>query len=219
MTTHGTTVRIFLVEDNAPDVILIREALHAQNISYQLQCCEDGEQAIRALSDAETSLVPDLIVLDLNLPRIDGFDVLRWVRSEPALSHVPVAILTSSQSAQDRQLAKNLGATAFISKPPNLADFLTKVGSALVELLPRGRRDPKGGAEYCQPRRSCSRSLPIRLLRQAGRSPRQSLRESSLRLRVWSRTGRSGNQPAIFRALPGTARIPADCCRTSRAGF
>lgn len=219
MTTHGTAVRIFLVEDNAPDVILIREALHAQKISYRLQCCADGEEAIRALSDAETLLVPDLIVLDLNLPRIGGFDVLRWVRSEPSLSRVPVAILTSSQSAQDRQLAENLGATAFISKPPNLADFLTKVGSALVELLPPGRRDPNVRAEDCQPRRSYGGSLLIRLLRPAGRSPRQSLRESSLRLRVWSRTGRSGNQPAIFRALLGTARIHADCYRTSREGF
>lgn len=148
MTNHGTPVRIFLVEDSAPDVVLIREALHAQNLDHRIKCCVDGEEAIRVLAQAEASPIPDLIILDLNLPRIGGFDVLRWIRSTPRLSHVPVAILTSSQAAKDSELAERLGASAFISKPPNLADFLSVVGRALVELLPRGRRNTTLSARY-----------------------------------------------------------------------
>jgi CheY-like chemotaxis protein len=199
MTTPGTPVYIFLVEDNAPDVVLIREALYAQNIDHRLQRCADGEEAIRVLSEAETPL-PDLVILDLNLPRIGGFDILRWIRSRSSLNHVPVAILTSSQAAQDRELAASLGAAAFISKPPNLTEFLSVVGRTLAELLPRSRRDttlrigyrglrkwygtPRPRIRQSSGTRGAQTSVTV-LWRPGVRSLRQSLRAYSLRLRAW----------------------------------
>src|SRR5213078_4547659 len=98
-TTQGTkkkpAARIFLVEDNDGDVHLLEKALQSRGIAYQLNRYEDGEQAMRAIS-SDPTLVPDLILLDLNLPRREGFDVLRLVRTMPRLVGVPIGVFTSS---------------------------------------------------------------------------------------------------------------------------
>jgi chemotaxis family two-component system response regulator Rcp1 len=136
------TVRILLVEDNDGDALLLEKALRARDLPYVLLRYEDGEQAIRAIS-GDGALVPDLILLDLNLPRREGFDVLRMVRMTPRLVGVPVGVLTSSNATADRSRTALIGAERYIHKPPTLEEFIEQVGRAVEELLTSGQR-PSG---------------------------------------------------------------------------
>lgn len=125
-------MRIVLVEDNAGDVYLLEKSLHHRNIVYELIRYEDGEQAVRGISE---NLAPDLILVDLNLPRRDGFDVLAAVRQTPRLVGVPVGVLTSSDAAKDRHRIALSGVERYIHKPPTLEEFIDEVGKAVEELL------------------------------------------------------------------------------------
>jgi len=127
-------VRILLVEDNAGDVYLFEKALQSRQVNYELTRYADGEQAIRALHQ-DVCAVPDLIILDLNLPRRGGFDVLQTIRSKPSMVGIPVGILTSSDAARDRHRIAVTGGERFIHKPPELEDFLEQVGQAIEDLL------------------------------------------------------------------------------------
>src|SRR6185436_16390709 len=104
--THkrSTPVRIVLVEDNPGDVYLFEKSMEARGIEYVLILYLDGRHAMRAIID-ENFAVPDLILVDLNLPQRDGFDVLSTIRKEARLVGVPVAVLTSSASTKDRRWA------------------------------------------------------------------------------------------------------------------
>lgn len=126
------TARIVLVEDNPGDVLLVRKALQEKGVAADLTCFEDGPKALTSLAQQE---VPDLIVLDLNLPKVEGFDVLNTIRSTPKLSAVPVVILTSSESPADKQRTALLGAARYITKPSGLDDFLREVGRGVEEML------------------------------------------------------------------------------------
>lgn len=128
------TAHIVLVEDNAGDVYLLEKALQARHIVYELTRYEDGEQGIRALSN-ERYPAPDLILLDLNLPRRQGFDVLRTVRTRPGLVGVPVGILTSSDAERDRHRVSLIGAERYIHKPLTLEEFVDEVGQAIEDML------------------------------------------------------------------------------------
>ena len=132
-------VRILLVEDNAGDVYLLEKTLKSRQIGYELTRHADGEQAIRALQKEDCE-VPDLIILDLNLPRRGGFDVLQIIRSKPSLVGVPVGILTSSDALKDRHRIAVTGGERYIHKPPELEDFLEQVGQAVEDLLARRLR-------------------------------------------------------------------------------
>ena len=81
MANPGKPADIFIVEDNDPDVFLVEEALRSQGIQAQIQRCQDGEEAIQALSQIGSTSLPDLIIIDLNLPKITGLDILKHVRS------------------------------------------------------------------------------------------------------------------------------------------
>ena len=133
-------VHILVAEDNPADVFLIREALAENGVHYTLESVDNGEKAVERISrfgndpDAE---LPQLIVLDLNLPRLDGTEILRVVRQNAALREVPVVILTSSDSPQDRVSTARLGATMYLRKPSNLDDFL-KIGADLKRIIVSG---------------------------------------------------------------------------------
>jgi CheY-like chemotaxis protein len=132
------TASIVLVEDNPADVYLIRQALEEKGIRFKLTCFEDGEEALKKLSRADDQ-APDLILLDLNLPKTGGVEVLKAVRGMAKFADVPVAILTSSESPADKRCAALLGAARYISKPSVLEDFFRVVGEGVEDLL-RGRR-------------------------------------------------------------------------------
>ena len=172
--------RILLVEDNAPDVLLIKEALEHHGLAYTLELYTNGEDAARAIAEAVDP--PDLFLLDLNVPRLHGLELLRIIRELPVMAHVPVAIITSSRAAGDRAESEQLGADAYIVKPTRYTDFKTQVGQAVAELLERKSR--AGCAHRPQmPRvwRSAARPGPQRAAkpgrsRSGYRSPRFSLR-------------------------------------------
>lgn len=128
---------ILLAEDNPADVYLIREALREHDVAFTLQVAEDGKDVLAFLSGESSTLppgVPKLIILDLNLPRHDGIEILQRVRATTRLSGVPVVVLTSSDSPRDRLIATELGATRYLRKPSSLEQFL-QLGAVFKELL------------------------------------------------------------------------------------
>ena len=141
MASAGKPAEVFIVEDNDPDVFLVEEALRSQGVEARMQRCHDGEEAIQVLSEIGQAHVPDVIIIDLNLPKVTGLEILKHVRSLKQLDRVPVLILTSSQSRTDRALSKQLGADAYIAKPPTLPEFLSAVGSGIRALLERAGRE------------------------------------------------------------------------------
>jgi two-component system, chemotaxis family, response regulator Rcp1 len=125
-------VEILLVEDNPGDVRLTREALTEAKVRNNLYVATDGVQAIAFLrreGEFAGAVRPDLILLDLNLPRKDGREVLEEIKADPALRQIPVVILTSSQAEQDIVRAYDLHANCYISKPVDLDQFITVVKS------------------------------------------------------------------------------------------
>lgn len=128
-------ILILLVEDNDGDVYLLEKTLKSRDIPYELVRYTDGEQAIRALQRDDCA-IPDVILVDLNLPRREGFDVLQTIRSKPSMVGVPVGVLTSSDAKKDRHRVALTGrGERYIHKPPMLEDFLDQVGQAIEELL------------------------------------------------------------------------------------
>jgi chemotaxis family two-component system response regulator Rcp1 len=128
---------ILLAEDNPADVYLIREALREHSVECSLRVAGDGQQVLRILSEADPDSNrerPALIILDLNLPRHDGIEILQQLRATPDLRHIPVVVLTSSDSPRDRLAADRLGVTRFLRKPSNLEQFLS-LGAIFKELL------------------------------------------------------------------------------------
>jgi CheY-like chemotaxis protein len=124
----STNCDVYLVEDNPADVFLVEEALREHGVDCQLRIAESGDQAIswiEALDRAEKANCPDLILLDLNLPRQGGHAVLDRLRQSPRCGEVPVIVMTSSDAPQDRESAQTLGIHHFFRKPLQLADFLT----------------------------------------------------------------------------------------------
>jgi chemotaxis family two-component system response regulator Rcp1 len=128
-------VRILLGEDNPADVYLIRQALEENGITYSLQVAVHGGELMEVMT-RQPSGIPDLIVLDLNLPRHEGLEVLKMIRGSRDYSRVPVVILTSSDSPKDRVAASALGADCYIRKPSGLEEFMA-IGQTLKDLLTR----------------------------------------------------------------------------------
>lgn len=137
---------ILLVEDNPGDVRLIEEALRMHAFDYRIHHYETADDAIRALSrcGGNGAAVPDLILLDYNVPRGDARDILAAASKNPALADTPKAVITSSVAPRDRQQAFELGATCFIIKPHDLDSFLSEVGSKIIELLQPGSAGAQG---------------------------------------------------------------------------
>jgi DNA-binding response OmpR family regulator len=144
MSEDRRPIRLFLAEDHLPDVALIKEALRHARLNFEIEHVEDGELAIQGLLAFDALSLPDLIIVDLNLPRKTGFDVLAALPGNPALARIPILVLTSSNSEPDRRRALDLGATAFLSKPPDLHEFLERVGGAVRAMSSRGKKSAGG---------------------------------------------------------------------------
>jgi len=131
------THHILLIEDNPGDVRLIKEALRVHSVDFELTQVEKADDAIRAVAAYQSNdpALPDLILVDYNLPRGDAADVLSAVAKNPALAGIPKAVVTSSLAPKDREQAMTLGADCFINKPADLDGFLKEVGSSIAALL------------------------------------------------------------------------------------
>jgi CheY-like chemotaxis protein len=135
-----------LIEDNPADVYLVELALSESGVTYELTRFPNGEEALKTLcpqEETETSaFVPDAILLDLNTPKSDGFQVLIKLKQSPRLAHVPMAVITSSQAASDKHRT-SLQGTRYIQKPAQLQEFLTTVGQAVKDMIQgRGSKSP-----------------------------------------------------------------------------
>ena len=129
------SIEILLVEDNPGDARLTREALSQSKVSNNLHHARDGEEAMRFLrreGQFANAPTPDLVLLDLNLPRRDGREVLEDVKRDPLLKHIPIVILTSSEAEEDILRSYRLHANCFITKPVDL-EQLTKVVQAIEQ--------------------------------------------------------------------------------------
>jgi chemotaxis family two-component system response regulator Rcp1 len=125
-------VEILLVEDNPGDVRLTREALREGKVRNNLYVASDGVEALAFLRREgryADAVRPDLVLLDLNLPRKDGREVLEEIKADPALRYIPVVVLTSSQAEQDILRAYDLHANCYVSKPVDLDQFIHVVRS------------------------------------------------------------------------------------------
>lgn len=124
---HGDAIDILLVEDNVGDVYLIREAFLLGSLPKRLNVVEDGEQALDYLfrrNRYRGAARPDLVLLDLKLPRIDGHQVLQIVKSHPDLRHIPVLVLSTSDTERDVVNAYEHHANCYLTKPSDLDEYL-----------------------------------------------------------------------------------------------
>jgi chemotaxis family two-component system response regulator Rcp1 len=121
---------ILLVEDSPMDTLLVKQALAKEEREINLVELKDGEQAIRYLRHtAGGSSRPNLVLLDLNLPKIDGWELLGECKLDPTLKTIPIVVFTTSQSNEEIQICYELGANSVVCKPTGLYPFLETVRS------------------------------------------------------------------------------------------
>ncbi len=122
----ATPVEILLIEDDPGDVLMTREALQESKLLHSLQVLDNGEEAVNYLRRespyAEVSR-PDLVILDLNLPRLDGRELLSIIKTDPELRRIPCVVLTTSDAEEDVLRSYDLHANAFVTKPVDFAAF------------------------------------------------------------------------------------------------
>ncbi len=146
-TQNGGWVRILLVEDNAGDVFLVRRALEQRGLRHRLTVAHNGEEAMQLLEQAEkwpATDAPQLVLLDLNLPKVDGSQILSHIRQTGALAATPVIVITSSDSPADRDRALSLGANVYFRKPTDLNSFM-QLGFVVERFVPGWREASSRG--------------------------------------------------------------------------
>ncbi len=148
-TITARPIEILLVEDNPGDVRLTLEALKEGKVANNVNVVSDGEQALRFLrreGEYAHAPVPDVILLDLNLPRKDGREVLAEIKNDPQLRRIPVVVLTTSEAEEDILRTYDLHANCYITKPVDLDRFIEVVRLiedfwlSIVKLPPREER-------------------------------------------------------------------------------
>ena len=123
----GRPIEILMIEDSVDDVELTREALKEAKILNNLQVAEDGEQGLarlRRVDGYQEAPRPDLILLDLNMPRMDGRELLAQIKVDEELAHIPVVVLTTSKAEEDVLRSYKLHANCYITKPVDFEQFL-----------------------------------------------------------------------------------------------
>lgn len=128
---------VFLAEDNPGDIDLLRAALDRSGVECDLSVCTDGASALAAIARAETlgaGRRPELFVLDLNLPKVDGLTILRRLRSSAVFRHTPVIMWTTSTASKDQIQSAEFGVNQHIHKPSNLREFIG-LGGVIKQIL------------------------------------------------------------------------------------
>jgi CheY-like chemotaxis protein len=132
--TQDRRIHILLAEDDPDDQLLTRRALEQSPGAVRMTVVEDGGELLRYLrrtEEYEAARRPDLILLDLNMPRVDGREALREIKTDPELRRIPVVVLTTSEAERDVLESYNLGVNAFVTKPvsfDDLADAMEALG-------------------------------------------------------------------------------------------
>ena len=122
-------LHILLVEDNEGDILLTTETLEGSKLLKKISIARDGLEAINLLdsSSVNNQNLPDLVLLDINLPKINGFAVLEHIKKANTLNHIPVIILTTSGSPADKIMANELKASNYLIKPAEIEDFVIAI--------------------------------------------------------------------------------------------
>lgn len=151
LSNHCQAIQILLVEDNEGDIVLAQEALSEGKVMNHLQIARDGIEAMRILlkeDEHAKAPVPDLILLDLNLPRKSGLEVLTELKAHPNLKTIPVVMLTTSRAEEDILRSYRHHANCYITKPIDLDQFISVVKTieefwlGIVMLPPRTEESP-----------------------------------------------------------------------------
>jgi CheY-like chemotaxis protein len=130
MIVEGRAIDILLVEDDAGDELITREAFEHNKLKNRLHVAHDGEEGLNYLyrrGQYHDAPRPDLILLDLNLPKYDGRQLLEKIKSDPDLSRIPVVVLTTSSAEEDILRSYELHANAYVTKPVDLDQFISAV--------------------------------------------------------------------------------------------
>lgn len=130
-------IRILLAEDSRADIVMVREALKAHKITHELHIAVNGEEAlafIARMGKPDEPPCPDILLLDLNLPRADGLDVLREFRRHPECATTPVIVMSSSNAPRDREAASALDVTFYFAKPMSYEAFI-QLGQLIKEAV------------------------------------------------------------------------------------
>lgn len=125
-------IEILLVEDDEGDVLLTTEALEASKVTNNMHVARNGEEALKFLRREQgyhDVSRPDIVLLDLNLPRIDGREVLAQIKSDPELRRIPIVVLTTSEAEEDILRSYDLHANAYVTKPVDFERFLEVIQS------------------------------------------------------------------------------------------
>jgi CheY-like chemotaxis protein len=142
----GAQPIILIAEDVENDVQLLQRSFKQAGISAAVHVVSDGEECIAYLagtgkfSQREEYPLPDLLLLDLKMPKASGFDVLKWIRARESLSSLRVVVLTSSERIRDINLAYDLGANSFLTKPLNFIDFTNTIHVVLKYWLEHSKK-------------------------------------------------------------------------------
>jgi chemotaxis family two-component system response regulator Rcp1 len=147
--TADNPYRIWIAEDNPADVYLIEEALRRHEFAYRLATAGNGEDMLNMIASLEqnpSESCPDLFLIDLNLPRRSGAEILAKIRGSVRCAKIPAIVITSSDSPQDRARARELGASFYFRKPADLEKFMA-IGTVVRDFLePQpGGAPPAGG--------------------------------------------------------------------------
>ena len=132
MNIKNNEINILLAEDNPGDVFIIKKALHQNSLPCKLTQVSDGEEIMKFLYQEEkyiNSTRPHIILLDLNLPKKHGFDVLKEIKQDQALKFIPIIVLTSSKSEKDIIKSYSLHASCYLTKPVYLPEFMAVMQS------------------------------------------------------------------------------------------
>lgn len=142
--THSQPIRILIADDDADDRILIADAFEESRLNNPVDFVEDGVELLEYLrqegkyADNPKGMLPGLILLDLNMPRMDGRTALQEIRSDPKLKRIPIVVLTTSKSEEDILKTYNLGVNSFITKPvtfDSLCDIVRILSRYWIEIV------------------------------------------------------------------------------------
>lgn len=136
---------ILLVDDSDDDIFLVREAFRESGVAHRLDAISDGEQALNFLREHIEDR-PDVVLLDINMPRFSGFDVLEWVQSDPDLREIPVVMLTTSEQPEDVRRATEGGARDYFRKPVEFS-HLRDLACRVLDRWGNDSVDSKSAAE------------------------------------------------------------------------
>ena len=130
MTSDHRAIEVLLIEDDPGDVVITREAFEHHKIRNTLRVARDGEEGLDYLYQRgahQNAPQPDLILLDLNLPKYDGHQLLEQIKSDPDLCHIPVVVLTTSAADEDVLRSYRLHANAYVTKPVGFGEFMKAI--------------------------------------------------------------------------------------------